>query len=120
MSKPTVVVEKPWGRFFQYTLNEPCTVKILEVEAGQITSLQLHEHRDERWVVLDEGAEVLVDGQVLTPAPGEELTIPCGAKHRLAARGGKVRVLEISFGHFDENDIVRYEDAYGRVETRGR
>jgi mannose-1-phosphate guanylyltransferase/mannose-6-phosphate isomerase len=115
MSEPTVVVEKPWGRFFQFTLNEPSTVKILEVEEGGATSLQSHRHRDERWIVLDEGAEVHLDGQVLTPAVGDELTIPSGAKHRLASRRGKVRILEISIGHFDEDDIVRYEDVYGRA-----
>lgn len=115
MFKSTVVVEKPWGRFFQYMLNEPSTVKILEVDEGQATSLQSHQHRDERWIVLDEGAEVHIGEQVLTPAPGEELFIPRGEKHRLASRRSTVRILEISLGFFDEDDIVRYEDVYGRV-----
>ncbi|MCS6860653.1 MAG: phosphomannose isomerase type II C-terminal cupin domain [Abditibacteriales bacterium] len=115
MPNSTIVVEKPWGRFVQYTLNEPSTVKILEVEEGHATSLQSHRLRDERWIVLDGEAEVCIGDDILTPALGAELFIPRETKHRLAARRGTVRVLEISLGFFDENDIVRYEDVYGRV-----
>jgi mannose-1-phosphate guanylyltransferase/mannose-6-phosphate isomerase len=108
-------VEKPWGRFIQYVLNEPVTVKILEVKAGEQTSLQSHNHRSELWVPLDEGACVEIDGQILRPKPMELVFIPQGAKHRLIGEDKTYRVLEISFGYFDEDDIVRYEDKYGRV-----
>lgn len=110
-----VVVEKPWGRFIQYVLNELVTVKILEVKAGEQLSLQSHNHRSELWVPLDEGACIEVDGQILRPEPLEPVFIPQGAKHRLIGEDKDYRVLEISFGYFDEDDIVRYEDKYGRV-----
>jgi mannose-1-phosphate guanylyltransferase/mannose-6-phosphate isomerase len=113
MRKP-VRVEKPWGGFVQYALNERVTVKILTVEPGHELSLQRHRMRDELWVVLDEGAEVRVGDRELRPGVGEEVWIPRGTLHRLRAGENRVRVLEISFGHFDEGDIERLQDRYGR------
>ncbi len=119
-----LVVEKPWGRFIQYVLNEQVTVKILEVKAGEQLSLQSHNHRSELWVPLDEGACIQIDDQIVRPKPLEPVFIPVGAKHRLIGEDKSYRVLEISFGYFDEDDIVRYEDKYGRVpnehQDRGR
>lgn len=111
----TRVVEKPWGRFRQFTLNESSTVKMLEVEPGEVLSLQSHRYRDELWVFLDDGAEVHLNYQVLHPREGQEVRIPRGARHRLLSRGTHVRVLEVAFDHFDEDDIIRYDDCYGRV-----
>ena len=113
---PSVKVEKPWGGFEQYTHNLPCTVKIITVAPGGALSRQYHSKRDELWVVLDEGARVELDGEVLHPEVEEKLFIPRGTVHRLSSVGeGAVRVLEICFGEFDEEDIVRLEDIYGRV-----
>ncbi len=112
-----LIVEKPWGRFIQYVLNEPVTVKILEVKANEQLSLQAHRHRSELWVPLDEGACVEIDGQIIRPKPMEPVFIPLGAKHRLIGEDKTYRVLEISFGHFDEDDIIRFEDKYGRVDN---
>ena len=113
---PSVKVEKPWGRFEQYTHNLPSTVKIITVAPGGVLSRQYHHRRDELWVVLDEGARVELDGEVLHPDAEEKLFIPRETIHRLYCTGSSpVRVLEISFGEFDEDDIVRLEDVYGRV-----
>jgi mannose-1-phosphate guanylyltransferase/mannose-6-phosphate isomerase len=113
---PSVKVEKPWGGFEQYTHNLPSTVKIITVEPGGALSRQYHEGRDELWVVLDGGAMVEVDGESFSPKPGEKLFIPRGTVHRLWCEGDRAtRILEVSFGAFDEEDIVRLEDAYGRV-----
>ena len=112
---PSIKVEKPWGEFEQYTHNLPSTVKIITVAAGGTLSRQYHHHRDELWVVLDEGARVELDDAVLEPAVGEKLFIPRETVHRLCSVAGPVRILEISFGEFDEEDIVRLEDVYGRV-----
>ena len=114
MRKP-VRVRKPWGEFTQYALNERVTVKLITVEPGQALSLQSHRMRDELWVPLDDGAAVRVGDRELRPRAGEEVRIPKGALHRLEAGDKRVRVLEVSFGHFDENDITRYEDRYGRA-----
>ncbi len=106
---------RPWGNFRQFTHNQESTVKILTVEAGQTLSLQQHEKRDELWIVLDEGLRVQVDDDVLEPSVGDEIIIMRGSRHRLASAGPRGRVLEIAFGYFDENDIVRLEDAYNRA-----
>ena len=113
---PTIEVEKPWGKFEQYTHNMLSTVKVITVEPGGSLSLQYHHRRDELWVVLDEGAEIQLGDTFIRPQGGERIFIPRTTEHRLSAAGDRaVRILEISFGEFDENDIVRLEDVYGRT-----
>lgn len=107
--------DRPWGGFRQFAQNTQCTVKVLTVADGQLLSLQSHRHRDELWVVLDPGLEIEIDGVKHRANPGDEFVIPRGARHRVGSVGGTARVLEISFGEFDEDDIERYEDVYGRA-----
>jgi mannose-6-phosphate isomerase len=118
MKRPdTTTVKKPWGSFSQFVLNTPCTVKILTCLPGQKLSLQSHKQRYELWVALDDGLVVELDGRVLTPDKGSEIWIPAGSVHRLSCAEGHphaARVMEISLGTFDEDDIERLEDAYGR------
>jgi mannose-6-phosphate isomerase len=107
--------ERPWGKFERFTLNDPSTVKLLHVRAGEAFSLQTHEHRDEFWRVLT-GEGVLTVGQEQCPArAGENHFIPRGTAHRAQAGATDLWLLEISFGDFDEEDIVRLEDKYGRA-----
>ena len=107
--------ERPWGKFRRFTHSQLSTVKIITVKPGEVLSLQYHHHRDELWVVLDSGLRVTLDDRVWDPQPYEEIFIPQGARHRIAGVGdGPSRWLEISFGEFDEGDIVRLEDHYGR------
>lgn len=110
------LVERPWGSFEQYANNEPVTVSLMAVEAGQRLSLQSHSSRAELWIVLDEGAIVQVGEETRAPGVGEKVWIPAGAKHRLASSGGRVRVLEVAFGSWRQEDITRYEDDYARPE----
>ena len=113
----TITVEKPWGKFEQYTHNLPSTVKVITVRPSEALSLQYHNCRDELWVALDPGAQVEVGDQSLNLEPEEMVFIPRRTPHRLSAIGEEpVRILEISLGEFDEYDIVRLEDVYGRVE----
>lgn len=106
---------KPWGTFEQYTLNQNSTVKVITVSPGSRLSLQRHRKREELWVVLDEGLEAEIEGEVQVPRRGERVLVPQGSAHRLANPStSEVRVLEISFGNFDEDDIERLEDDYGR------
>jgi mannose-6-phosphate isomerase len=109
------VDERPWGRFRQYTHNEPTTVKLITVEAGHRLSLQRHRSRDELWVVLDDGLEIQIGDDVVTAVAGQEFFIPRGTLHRVGAGRGTGRFVEICFGDFDEDDIERVEDAYGRA-----
>ncbi len=107
-------IKKPWGNFEQFTHNTASTVKILEIAPNSRLSLQSHRHREELWVVLDGSAAAEIDGVKFLLNRGERIFVRKGAKHRLYSVGDKVRLLEISFGAFDEEDIVRYEDDFGR------
>ena len=106
--------DRPWGNFTQFTYNEPCSVKILTVHKNQSISLQYHTERDEFWRVLSGDPTVTVGDKITHAKIGDEFFIPKEIKHRLASGDTDIQVLEISFGDFDEDDIVRIEDSYGR------
>jgi len=108
---------RPWGSFRQYAHNREVTVSLMEVRPGQRLSLQSHSGRAELWIVLDEGAVVQIDDVIHHPGRGAELWIPAGARHRLSSSGPLVRVLEVAFGNWQQDDITRYEDDYHRPET---
>jgi mannose-1-phosphate guanylyltransferase/mannose-1-phosphate guanylyltransferase/mannose-6-phosphate isomerase len=106
---------RPWGSFRQFTENELTTIKIISVNAGNKLSLQYHNNRSEFWVVL-EGNPILTIGEERRQAqPKQEFFIPQKTKHRIEAIENNVEILEIAFGNFDESDIVRIEDSYGRI-----
>lgn len=106
--------QRPWGSFTRFTNNEPSTVKILHIQKGEEFSLQYHTERQEFWKILSGTPKVLIGEETFTPTAGEEFTIAPGTKHRVSAPNDEVVILEISTGHFDENDIVRLEDKYNR------
>ena len=107
--------DRPWGWFRRYADNEVCTVKIIEVDPGESLSLQRHQHRDELWVALDAGLVVTIDDAVTVAERGQEFYVPRGSVHRVAgAEDGPARFMEVAFGEFDEEDIERLDDRYGR------
>lgn len=105
---------RPWGYFKRYANNEKCTVKIITVNPNQVLSRQVHKRRDELWVVIDEGLKAELDDEIFELKPGDELVVTRNTKHRLSSLGKKGRILEVSFGHSDEDDIKRFDDIYGR------
>lgn len=107
--------KRPWGDFEQFTLNEPCTVKILHVEAGKRFSLQRHAHRTEFWKVLAGKGTAEVDTDIRHVTKDDVIPIPKNSLHRLTAGVDGLWVLEVAFGVFDESDIERIEDDFGRV-----
>ena len=107
-------VSKPWGGFEQFTLNEPSTVKILTVLPHEELSLQAHDNRSEWWIILDAKMDIEIDGNRITAYRGQDIFIPQGAKHRAIGLDAPCRWLEIAFGTFDEEDIHRFSDKYGR------
>lgn len=114
--KPAVAfVSRPWGTFNQYANNEDCTVSLMSVLPGQRLSLQSHTGRAELWVVIDDGAVVQVGDNIAEYNAGDEVWIPANERHRLSCNGDKaVRVLEVAFGNWQQDDIERYEDDYTR------
>jgi mannose-6-phosphate isomerase-like protein (cupin superfamily) len=106
---------RPWGDFERFTLNEKTTVKIITVGAGESFSLQTHEQRDEFWRVL-KGSGAIRVGETDTEArEGYTFFLPRHTKHRATGGPDGLTFLEIAFGEFDEGDITRLEDKYGRV-----
>lgn len=106
---------RPWGGFDIFALNRTASVKIITVAPAGRLSLQRHHLRAETWVVLDPGLEVVVGDRTWVAEVDEVVHVPRGALHRMTATGDRVRVLEVVLDVFDEDDIVRVEDAYGRV-----
>jgi mannose-6-phosphate isomerase len=117
-ARPSVaLVERPWGAFRQYANNEDVTVSLMRVLPGQRLSLQSHTGRAELWIVLDDGAEVQVNDDIIHPKSGDEIWIPAEARHRLSSLGGPVRVLEVAFGNWQQADITRFDDDYARPSS---
>ena len=121
LSTGAIVTEKrPWGRFERFTLNEPCTVKLVYIKGDRRLSLQYHNNRSEFWKVVKGPIRVQLGEETRTLQTGESILIPAKAVHRLMgvarSSGGadEAVVLEISTGDFDEADIVRLEDDYKR------
>jgi mannose-1-phosphate guanylyltransferase/mannose-6-phosphate isomerase len=114
--KPVVAwVERPWGSFKQFANNRDCTVSLMTVQPGQRLSLQSHTGRAELWIVIDDGAVIHVGEQERAYQAGAEIWIPADVKHRLTCSGNQpVRVLEVAFGNWQQNDITRYADDYKR------
>jgi mannose-1-phosphate guanylyltransferase/mannose-6-phosphate isomerase len=91
-------------------------VKRIQVKPGASLSLQTHAHRAEHWVVVKGTATVYCADQIITLAENQSTYIPQGAKHRLANLTNEVlEIIEVQSGSYvGEDDIIRYEDNYGR------
>ena len=109
--------KRPCGTFIQFTKNEPSTIKIISVNGGEAFSRQTHKQRDEFWRILSGTGIALVGKKERKVAPGDELFVPRTTEHRMTADAGGSVFLEIGEGSFDEEDITRLEDRYGRSST---
>ncbi|MDE1919115.1 MAG: phosphomannose isomerase type II C-terminal cupin domain [Patescibacteria group bacterium] len=107
--------ERPWGNFERFTLNEKTTVKIIAVNAGESISLQTHEHRDEFWRVIKGSGTIRIADKEHSAREGDQFFSPRHAEHRITGGPEGLVCLEIAFGDFDEGDIKRLEDRYGRA-----
>jgi len=107
--------ERPWGKFEQFCQNEICTVKIITVNPNEELSLQFHYYRDEFWKIIKGRARITIGENIYDGKEGDEYFINRKEKHRIKTENSLAKILEISFGKFDENDIVRLEDRYKRV-----
>jgi len=84
---------------------------IITVKPNEPLSYQYHNNRDEFWKILEGGGKVILNDETFETKPGDEFFIKRGTKHRAI---GPLKFLEISYGNFNENDIVRVEDKYKR------
>ena len=118
-----VTVRRPWGSYTVLEEGPHYKIKRIEVVPGAKLSLQKHHHRSEHWVVISGTAEVLVGDKEMLLAENQSVDIPKTALHRLANPGKvPVEIIEIQSGpYLEEDDIVRYDDVYGRIKKeKGR
>ena len=111
-------VYRPWGSYEGIDAGSRFQVKRLSVKPGAQLSLQMHHHRAEHWVVVKGTARVTCGDQVFNLHENESTYIPIGEKHRLENPGNiPLEVIEIQSGSYlGEDDIVRFEDVYDRVQ----
>lgn len=106
---------RPWGDFERFTLNEKTTVKIVTVKPKQSISLQTHDHRDEFWRIIKGSGVIRIGDTDYSAKEGDSFFSPHQTEHRVTGGPEGLSFLEIAFGHFDEKDIHRLEDLYGRI-----
>ena len=111
-------VYRPWGSYDCIENGERYQVKRIVVKPGSSLSLQMHHHRAEHWIVVSGTAEVEVDEKKQLLSENQSVYIPLGAVHRLTNPGKvQLELIEVQSGSYlGEDDIVRFEDVYGRVE----
>jgi mannose-6-phosphate isomerase len=111
---------RPWGSYTVLEEQPTYKVKRIDVLPGQRLSYQKHEKRSEHWVIVAGRAIVTLEGKDVGLSPGQSIDIPRGAPHRIANPGtALLTIIEIQSGdYFGEDDIIRLEDDYGRIEKR--
>jgi mannose-1-phosphate guanylyltransferase/mannose-6-phosphate isomerase len=109
-------VHRPWGWYDSIDEAERFKVKRIQVKPGASLSLQKHHHRAEHWIVVKGTAEVTCGDKVTLLAENQSTYIPLGEVHRLANPGSiPLEIIEVQSGSYlGEDDIVRFEDSYGR------
>ena len=109
-------VARPWGWYDSVDEGERFKVKRIQVKPGASLSLQMHHHRAEHWIVVKGTAEITNGDQVITLTENQSTYIPQGQTHRLANPGETpLEIIEVQSGSYlGEDDIVRFEDTYGR------
>jgi mannose-1-phosphate guanylyltransferase/mannose-6-phosphate isomerase len=112
-------VFRPWGSYDSIDSGDRFQVKRLSVKPGGVLSLQMHHHRAEHWIVVQGTARVTCNDKTFLLSENESTYIPIGATHRIE-NPGKVplHIVEVQSGSYlGEDDIVRFEDNYGRQGT---
>ena len=110
---------RPWGSYEMLVLGDRFQVKQIVVHPGASLSLQMHHHRAEHWVIVSGTAEVQVDDRIQTLIEDQSVYIPIGSKHRLRNHEKRpLTIIEVQTGNYlGEDDIVRFDDIYGRLST---
>ena len=112
-------IYRPWGSYISVLEETKWKVKMIMVKPGESLSLQMHHHRAEHWVVVEGIAKIDLNSEQKILLENESTYIPIGSKHRLSNPGKIPLILiEIQTGNYlDENDIVRFDDKYGRLKN---
>ena len=107
---------RPWGSYLSIASDEIWQVKLIEVRPGQSLSLQKHKYRSEHWIVVKGIAQVRIENKKIILKENQSTFIPLGLKHQLSNPGEEnLSIIEVQCGtYLGEDDIIRYEDKYGR------
>lgn len=108
---------RPWGTWEVIGVGKNYIVKQIFVLCGKKLSLQSHHFRDEYWIIVDGMATVTLGNDIIQKSSNSVIFIPKEMKHRIANEtDSSIAFIEVQTGDtLDESDIIRYEDAYGRV-----
>jgi len=112
-------IYRPWGNYTTIVEGKRWLVKLIEVKPNASLSLQMHHHRAEHWVVVNGTALIEKNGEKELLGENESTFIPLGCRHRLSNPGKmKLELIEVQSGtYLDEDDIIRFEDSYGRIKN---
>jgi mannose-1-phosphate guanylyltransferase/mannose-6-phosphate isomerase len=112
---------RPWGMYESIDAGHRHQVKRIHVKPGEKLSLQMHYHRAEHWVVIAGTARVVVDDRECLLTENQSIYIPHGSMHRIENPGKiELEIIEVQSGpYLGEDDIVRFEDQYGRAPVLG-
>ena len=107
---------RPWGFYLSIIEDKRWQVKIIHVNPGAKLSLQMHHHRSEHWIIVNGTAEVEIDSKKFILTENQSTYIPLGTKHRLSNPGKiPLELIEVQSGSYvGEDDILRFDDEYGR------
>ena len=113
-------VFRPWGSYDSIDSGERFQVKRITVKPGEKLSVQMHHHRAEHWIVVEGIAKVTNGEETLLLSENQSTYIPVGVIHALENPGKiPLELIEVQSGtYLGEDDIVRFSDRYGRVETK--
>ncbi len=112
-------VYRPWGSYESLACGMGFQVKRIIVNPGASLSLQMHHHRTEHWIVVQGNALVVNGDEEINLQKNQSTYIPTETRHRLENKGDEELVLiEVQCGEYlGEDDIVRFDDIYGRTQT---
>ncbi len=112
--KTTIKSERPWGDIHMLVRNQECSVDLTHVKVGERSSLHSHQVRYELFHLLDDGACIEIDGEIIKPKANDEVLVEPGQQHRFWAEEHDFRMLVVCFGNWTVEDQIRHEDDYGR------
>ena len=118
LTENNLIVHRPWGTYTVLEEGPNFRIKRIVVNPGAKLSMQMHKHRSEHWVVVSGVATIMNNDVELTLQENQSTYIPKTQKHRLENRSEKpLAIIEVQCGDYvGEDDIVRFDDQYGRIE----
>ena len=114
------IYHRPWGKYSNFFKGKNFLIKELYIKPKGMLSLQKHHHRSEHWLVIQGNPKITLNNFIFTKKPNDHIFVPLKTIHRIHNPGNKpVKIMEAQLGSLlSENDIVRYDDIYGRLNKK--